>query len=86
MARGDEPARWETGREEVLGVIIDCDRCVMQQTAACDDCVVTALVDLTVPVELGEAEDLALAALSDAGLVAPLRLVERPDGRETAAS
>ncbi len=66
-------------------MIIDCDRCVMQHTAACDDCVVSALIGLTAPVELGDDEGLALGALSDAGLVAPLRLVEPGEDRETAA-
>ncbi len=66
-------------------MIIDCDRCVMQHTAACDDCVVSALIGLTAPVELEDDEDLALGVLSDAGLVAPLRLVEHREGPETAA-
>ena len=67
-------------------MIIDCDQCVMQYTVACDDCVVTALIGkLEGPVELDKAESDALRVLSDVGLVAPLRLVKRPSGTETAA-
>ncbi|MFQ5555508.1 MAG: hypothetical protein ACE5GC_09105 [Acidimicrobiia bacterium] len=59
-------------------MIIDCDSCVMQHTAACDDCVISAFVQIGTPVDLHPEESEALDALSDAGLIAPLRLVERP--------
>jgi hypothetical protein len=54
---------------------IDCAECVMQHTAACDDCVVSFIVGR----EPGEAivfdvaEARALRALSGAGLVPELR-------------
>lgn len=67
-------------------MIIDCGRCVMQHTVACDDCVVTALIGaLDRPVELDDEESAALQALAEVGLVAPLRLVERSVNRESAA-
>jgi hypothetical protein len=53
-------------------MIIDCDGCQMRDLA-CDDCVVTFLLE---PVEgLGSAERSALAVLADGGLVPPLRMV-----------
>jgi hypothetical protein len=62
-------------------MMIDCDDCRMQHTDACDDCVVSfVLNDLAGPLELDSDEAEALEILADAGLVAPLRLVplERP--------
>src|SRR5690606_30039128 len=63
----------------VVPVLIDCDDCVMQGTAACDDCVVTFICSR----EPGEAivvdvaEVRALRLLSSAGLVPELRLRRR---------
>ena len=54
---------------------IDCDECVMRETAACDDCVVSFIVKrepgdaLVVDVE----EQRALRALGERGLVPQLR-------------
>ncbi len=54
---------------------IDCDNCRMQHTSACDDCVVTFIVDR----EPGEAvvidleEERAVGLLAGAGLVPRLR-------------
>jgi hypothetical protein len=54
---------------------IDCDECVMQHTTACDDCVVTFVVNR----EPGEAlvidvaEERAVRMLAGAGLVPRLR-------------
>ncbi len=56
-------------------MLIDCDGCRMQHTAACDDCVVTAILGMTGRVELADDEAVALVNLADAGMVAPLRLV-----------
>lgn len=56
-------------------VTIDCDTCVMQHTAACDDCVVTYLCERE-PEQavIIQIEDLrAMRALADAGLVPGLR-------------
>jgi hypothetical protein len=52
-------------------MIVDCEGCVMRDLA-CGDCVVTFL--LGPPERLGAAEQVALAALADGGLVPPLRL------------
>ncbi len=54
---------------------IDCDECVMQHTTACDDCVVTFVMNR----EPGEAlvidvaEERAVRMLAGAGLVPRLR-------------
>lgn len=57
-------------------MLIDCNDCRMQDTEACYDCVVSfVLRDVGGPLELDPDEAEALSALSDAGLVAPLRLV-----------
>ncbi len=61
-------------------MIIDCDRCAMQHTATCDDCVVGFFVGGGSSVEFADAEVVALDHLAEAGLVAPIRLVPRaPD-------
>jgi len=65
---------------------INCDDCEMQYTEACQDCVVThVLRDLGGPLEVDPDQAEALEILADAGLVAPLRLVPRPDGESVAA-
>ncbi len=58
---------------------IDCDECVMQHTDACDDCVVTFLVNRRPgePVVIDDAEARAMRLLGGAGLVPRLRLVPR---------
>ncbi len=67
-------------------MLIDCDECQMQDTDACQDCVVSFLLnDLAGPIELDDDQVEAVELLADAGLVAPLRLVPR-HGREAAAS
>jgi hypothetical protein len=69
-------------------MIIDCGDCVMQHTSACDDCIVSILLEQMpheTPLDLGGAEAEALSNLAEAGLVAPLRLVPRVDGSEAAA-
>lgn len=63
-------------------MIIDCDECAMQHTAACDECIVAVLLDGPAShgpsgLELDDNESEALGYLADAGLVAPLRLVPR---------
>ena len=69
---------------------VDCDQCVMQHTYACDDCLVSVVLQLTdeavpvafsrlstsaKPMEFDEAEASAIHALAEAGLVPRLRLV-----------
>ena len=61
-------------------MIIDCDTCEVRGKA-CADCVVTFLTIGVRPVdeavELDSEVSAAVQALSDGGLVPPLRLVER---------
>jgi glyoxylase-like metal-dependent hydrolase (beta-lactamase superfamily II) len=62
-------------------VLIDCDSCTVRGLA-CGDCVVTVLLGVPpVGVELDDAEQAAISALADQGLVPPLRLVTRHDHR-----
>ena len=57
---------------------IDCDTCVMQHTDACDDCVVSFLVDVSAgPMQLAESEREALGNLAEFGLVPRLKLVSK---------
>ena len=59
-------------------MLIDCDTCTARGTG-CADCVVTVLLGAPPGgVELAPAETAAIAALSGAGLVPPLRLVSAP--------
>ncbi len=68
-------------------MLIDCNECAMQDTSACDDCVVGVLLrDSDGPVVLDEAEAEALDHLAQAGLVPRLRLVPRHPGPSAAAS
>lgn len=62
-----------------MGVLIDCDTCVVRGPA-CHDCVVTVL--LGPPPELGfdVEEQRALAVLADSGLVPRLRMVSAVAG------
>ena len=66
-------------------MIIDCDTCVMDGTAACADCIVPMLLSATDgPTRIGDDEEAALRNLSEAGLVAPIRLVGRRTDRGVA--
>jgi hypothetical protein len=59
-------------------LLIDCDECAMQHTSACDDCVVTFLLEpQRGPLELDDGEMEALDHLAEAGLIPGLRLVPR---------
>lgn len=60
-------------------MIIECGRCVMVNTEACDDCVVSVLVGETGILALAEEETRALEAMSRVGLVSPIRLIEGDD-------
>jgi hypothetical protein len=67
-------------------MLIDCDCCVMKNTSACDDCVVSAFLDIG-PLEVDDAERAAIEALAEAGLVPRLRLLPgRGDPPTEAAS
>lgn len=56
-------------------IVIDCGTCVMRQTSACGDCMVTSLLDHEPDhaVVLDLAEYRAVRLLADAGLVPSLR-------------
>ena len=66
--------------EPAAAVTIDCDVCVMRETDACDDCMVSYLVghEAGTPVVLDEAEKRAVELLADAGLVPASRFQPRP--------
>jgi hypothetical protein len=67
-------------------MIIDCDTCVMDGTSACADCIVPVLLAGTNGrIEVDATEEAALRNLSDAGLVAPLRLVPRDPDQDAVA-
>jgi hypothetical protein len=73
------PRAEERAEEQESTMRISCDECVMQHTEACDDCVVSFIVNR----EPGEAividveEERAVRLLSDAGLVPELRHTRR---------
>ncbi len=57
---------------------IDCDQCAMQDTTACQDCVVGHLLhDLLGPIEVDRERAEALDVLAEAGLVPELKLVKK---------
>ena len=62
---------------------IDCDECVMQDTAACSDCLVTYLCDLKPEhmVTIDAAEARVVRMLHGAGLVPALRHQRRASCR-----
>ena len=76
---------------------VDCDQCVMQHTTACDDCLVSVVLQMTddvtpaafsriplseKPMDFDAAEASAIHALAEAGLVPRLRLVPWEDGAD----
>ncbi len=69
----------ETDTEPEGGLTIDCDNCVLQSTNACDDCVVSFLLDReaddAVVIDADEAR--AMRMLGRAGLVPTLRYSNR---------
>ena len=57
----------------------------MDGTGACADCIVPMLLaGRGGPTQIGDDEEIAIRNLSDAGLVAPIRLVARGPGRDAA--
>lgn len=68
-----------TDREPEGGLTIDCDRCAGRDTGACDDCVVSFLLerepDDAVVIDADEAR--AMRMLERAGLVPTLRFSSR---------
>ena len=59
---------------------IDCGDCVMAETDACNDCIVSFIVNREPgdAVVVDAAEERALRSLSDGGLVPQLRHASRP--------
>ncbi|HEY7822547.1 MAG TPA: hypothetical protein VIG24_06935 [Acidimicrobiia bacterium] len=55
-------------------MLIDCEQCAMQDTSACDDCVVSCLLGGG-PVDLSDSQVEAVSNLAEQGLVPELRLV-----------
>jgi hypothetical protein len=64
-------------------MIVDCDRCEVRGDA-CSDCVISVLLGAPPAVEWDDAEQRAVYALADAGVVPRLRLVPNPDPGPTA--
>ncbi len=56
-------------------IVVDCASCLMAETSACDDCVVTYLTAPAGPLVLEAEERRAIDALAEEGLVPRLRLV-----------
>jgi len=67
-------------------MIIDCDTCLVAETDACTDCIVTALCAPGAVLELGSDERAAIDAMGEIGLVSPIRLVADDDQRRRTAS
>ncbi|MBA3277411.1 MAG: hypothetical protein H0U22_01540 [Geodermatophilaceae bacterium] len=66
-------------------MLIDCGTCQVRG-AACDDCVVTALLGPPTELELDDVEQAAVRALAEGGLIPPLRLVPIVTQRESTAT
>jgi hypothetical protein len=70
----DESQRGSEG----LGMIIDCNECSMQGTDACNDCVVTFILDRRDGAVVFDAEEeRAVRAMTRAGLLPLLRWQKR---------
>jgi hypothetical protein len=57
-------------------VLIDCDDCAVRDVQ-CGDCVMTVLLGSPGVYDVDASEQLALQALAEGGLVAPLRMVPK---------
>lgn len=66
-------------------IIVDCDECALQDTGACDDCLVSFVLgrepDDALVIDAGEAR--AVRQLAHAGLVPMLRFTSRGAGYAT---
>jgi hypothetical protein len=65
--------RMRSKQEKELGMVIDCDTCVVRGLA-CGDCVVSVLLGVPPNVEIDALEQHAIDALERAGIVPRLRL------------
>ena len=65
----------ETPRgDEGLGMVVDCNECSMQGTEACNDCVVSFILDRSSgAVVFDAAEERAIRCMTGAGLLPLLR-------------
>jgi hypothetical protein len=72
-------------RRSLMGVLIDCDTCLVRGLA-CHECVVSVI--LGPPPELGfdDEETRALDVLADSGLVPKLRMVTPESGPDVASA
>jgi len=68
-----------------MSVLIDCETCVVRG-AACEDCVVTALLGPPPEIGFDEEEQRALEVLAESGLVPRLRMVAPVDGPDVASA
>ena len=55
-------------------MLIDCDQCAMRETSACEDCVVTCLLE-DGPIDMSDSQQTAIDNLAEQGLVPRLRLI-----------
>lgn len=68
------------GRIDLTGMLISCDECRMQGTDACEDCVVTYLLDRPEgAVVFDAAEERALREMNRAGLLPPVQWRRRTE-------
>lgn len=66
------------GPDPAPELVLDCDSCAMQGTDACDDCVVTFILDRRDgAVVFDAAEERAMRSLGRAGLVPDVRFRRR---------
>jgi hypothetical protein len=67
-------------------MIIDCDTCVMRDTDACTDCVVTAVLEpSTGPLIFDGDEVVAITLLQDSGLLPPSHFTPAKDAADVLA-
>lgn len=67
-------------------MLIDCDSCTMQHTTACEDCIVTALLDRPKgAVVLDFEQERAVRRLADAGLAPATRFAHRDGDGDASA-
>lgn len=68
-----------------MGVVIDCDTCVVRGLA-CHDCVVTVMLGPPPEVGFDAEEQRALEVLAESGLVPRLRMVRPVSGPDVASA
>lgn len=69
--------------DKTESLVVDCGRCVVRSFSACQDCFVTVLLGAPSQEQEFDADEVsAIQALSDAGMVPPLRLVVATESPE----